>query len=119
MLNIFSKLLDINQRELDRISKIVEKINSLEPKIKKLKDKDFSKKTQELKEKVLQGDPLENILPEAFALVREAAWRAIGQRHFDVQLMKEKLPNKKPVREKRSRPYLPYTFEPSKEKESI
>ncbi len=87
MLNIFSRLLDINQRELDRFEKIVKEINSFESKIKKLKDKDFPRKTEEFKKLIADGRELEDILPEAFALVKEAAWRTIGQRHFDVQLM--------------------------------
>lgn len=83
---VFSKLLDLNQRELDRLSKIVSKINSLEPKIKKFKDGDFIKKTEELKKQLKEGEVIENILPEAFALAREASWRAIGLRPYDVQL---------------------------------
>jgi preprotein translocase subunit SecA len=83
---VFSKLLDLNQRELDRLSKIVDKINSLEPKIKKLKDGDFIKKTEEFKKQLKKGEVIENILPEAFALAREASWRAIGLRPYDVQL---------------------------------
>jgi len=86
MIKIFSKLLDLNQRELDRLSKIVDKINSLEPKIKKLKDGDFIKKTEEFKKQLKKGEVIENILPEAFALAREASWRAIGLRPYDVQL---------------------------------
>jgi len=87
MLKIFSKLLDINQREIDRLAKIVEKINSFEPKVKKLKDKDFSAKTEEFKKRFSKGEALEDLLPEAYALVREASWRTLGLRHFDVQLM--------------------------------
>ena len=86
MLKIFSKLLDLNQKELDRLSKIVDKINSLEPKIKKLKDGDFIKKTEEYKKQLKKGEVIENILPEAFALAREASWRAIGLKPYDVQL---------------------------------
>lgn len=87
MLNIFSKILDVNAREVGRIRKIVESINSFEPKIKKLKDADFAKKTEELKKRLEKGETLENILPEAFALSREASWRVLGQRPFDVQLI--------------------------------
>ncbi len=87
MFNIFSKILDINQRELDRLSKIVKKVNDLEPEVKKLEDKDFSKKTESFKERLAKGETLQDILPEAFALVREASWRAIGLRHYDVQIM--------------------------------
>ena len=87
MINIFSKLLDLNQKEIDRLSKIVESVNSKETWAKKLKDKDFAKKTEEFKERIQKGETLQNLLPESFALVREASWRAIGLRHYDVQLM--------------------------------
>jgi preprotein translocase subunit SecA len=87
MFNIITKFFDSNEKEVDKLAPIVEKINSLEEKTKKLKDEAFPKKTKELKERIEDGEPLENILPEAFALVREAAQRTIGQRHFDVQLM--------------------------------
>jgi len=86
MLKVFSKLLDLNQRELDRYSKIVGEINSLETKTKKLKDGDFVKKSEEFKKRLKDGEVIENILPEAFALAREASWRAIGLRPYDVQL---------------------------------
>ena len=87
MLKIFSKILDINQREIERLEKIAAKINEFEPKIKKLKDKDFAKKTEFFKEELSKGKTLEDILPEAYALVREASWRTIGLRPYDVQLM--------------------------------
>ena len=76
-----------NQRELDRLSKIVSKINSLEEKFINLKDSDFPNKTLEFKEKIKQGKTLDEILPEAFALVREASKRTRNERHFDVQLI--------------------------------
>src|SRR3989344_9066993 len=84
---IFSKLLDINQKELGRLSKIVDKINEQDQKVKKLKDGDFSKKTEEFKARLQKGETLDDLLPEAFALSREASWRAIGLRPYDVQLM--------------------------------
>lgn len=87
MLNIFTKILDINQREVDRLSKIVEKINSFDEKAKNLKDSDFKKKTEEFKKRIEKGEKLEEILPEAYAVAREASSRAIGLRHFDVQLI--------------------------------
>ncbi len=87
MINIFSKLLDLNQREVDRIAKIVEKINSFETKTKKLKDSDFAKKTSEFKKRLEKGETLDELLPEAYALVREASSRILGKRHYDVQLM--------------------------------
>jgi len=85
--NLFSKLLDTNRRELDRLSKVVDKVNSFEAKTKKLKNEDFSKKTEEFKKRLKKGESLEDILPEAFALSREASWRAIGLKPYDVQIM--------------------------------
>jgi preprotein translocase subunit SecA len=85
--NIFSKLLDVNQREIERLAKIVAKINNFETKAKKLKDSNFAKKSQEFKDRLGKGEKLEELLPEAYALAREAAVRTIGQRPFDVQLM--------------------------------
>jgi len=76
-----------NQRELDRISKIVTKINNLEEDTKNLQDTDFPKKTLEFKEKIKSGTSPDEILPEAFALVREASRRVRNERHFDVQLI--------------------------------
>ena len=76
-----------NQKELDRIGKIVSKINSLEEKFIKLANEDFPKKTQDFKEKIKNGEKLDQILPEAFALVREASRRTRNERHYDVQLI--------------------------------
>ena len=87
MLNIFSKILDLNAREVDRIKKIVEKVNSFETKVKKLKDKDFAKKTEEFKSRLAKGETLSELLPEAYAVVREVSYRVLGMRHYDVQLM--------------------------------
>jgi preprotein translocase subunit SecA len=87
MFNVITKFFDSNEKEIKKLSPVVEKINSLEEQTKKLKDSAFPKKTKEFRERIEEGEPLEHILPEAFALVREAARRAIGQRHFDVQLM--------------------------------
>ena len=76
-----------NQKELDRIKKIVEKVNNYEEKVIKLKDKEFPIKTDEFKKKIKNGNTLDSILPEAFALVREASKRVREERHFDVQIM--------------------------------
>jgi len=76
-----------NQKELDRISKIVSKINSLEENTKILKDTDFPQKTLEFKKSIKNGKSLDELLPEAFALVREASKRTRNERHFDVQLV--------------------------------
>ncbi len=87
-LNFISKFFkSSNQKELDRIQKIVEKVNKYEEEIIKLKDEDFPKKTQEFKKKIKEGKNLESILPEAFALTREASKRTRGERHFDVQII--------------------------------
>ncbi len=87
-LNIISRLIkSSNQKELDRIQKIVSKINNLEDNIQKFNDDDFPKKTKEFKEKIKNGKTLNEILPEAFALVREASLRTRGERHYDVQLI--------------------------------
>jgi preprotein translocase subunit SecA len=76
-----------NQRELDRISKIVIKINNLEETTKNLNDTDFPKKTIEFKELLKNGKSLDEILPDAFALVREASRRTRKERHFDIQII--------------------------------
>jgi len=76
-----------NDRELKRIHRTVEKINALEPRIKALSDEQLAAKTIEFKEQVSRGKSLDEILPEAFAVVRETAWRQIGERHYDVQLV--------------------------------
>ena len=87
-LNLITKFIkSSNQKELDRIGKIVNTINSLEDKFKKLDDLDFPKKTLEFKEQIKQGKALDEILPEAFALVREASKRTRNERHFDVQII--------------------------------
>ncbi len=87
-LNFFSKLIrSSNQNELNRLAKIVEKINALEKDVKKLNDEDFPRETQKLKERIRDGEKLDDILPEAFALVREASKRKRNERHYDVQLI--------------------------------
>ena len=87
-LNFISKFIKSgNKKELDRIGKIVDQINLLEENIKKLNDKEFPEKTIKLKEKIQEGTSLDEILPEAFALVREASLRSRGERHFDVQII--------------------------------
>ena len=76
-----------NDRVIKRLSKIVKKINLLEDDFKLLDEIDFPNRTNELRERVRQGDALNDILPEAFALVREAGKRVLNMRHFDVQLI--------------------------------
>ncbi len=87
-LNLITKFIkSSNQKELDRIGKIVEKINLHEENFKNLNDDDFPKKTNEFKNQVKNGKSLDELLPEAFALVREAAKRTRNERHFNVQLI--------------------------------
>ena len=76
-----------NDRVIRRLSKVVKKINLLESDFELLSDIDFPKKTDELRERVRKGESLDQILPEAFALVREAGRRVLNMRHFDVQLI--------------------------------
>ena len=76
-----------NQKELDRVGKIVSKINLLEEKFIKLTNEDFPRKTLEFKNRIKNGEILDQILPESFALVREASKRSRNERHYDVQLI--------------------------------
>ena len=80
-------LRDSNERELGRLAPIVSRINELEPKFKKLTDAQLRSKTDEFRARLKDDASLDELLPEAYAAVREAAQRTIGQRHFDVQLM--------------------------------
>ncbi|MCI8310313.1 MAG: preprotein translocase subunit SecA [Clostridia bacterium] len=76
-----------SDKEVKRIRPIVDKINSLEPEISKLSDKELREKTNEFKKRLSNGETLDDILPESFAVVREASKRVLGMRHFDVQLI--------------------------------
>ena len=76
-----------NERELKRMRPLVERINALEPSIQALADEPLREKTREFKGRVANGEALEDLLPEAFAVVREAGRRVLNMRHFDVQLI--------------------------------
>lgn len=76
-----------NDIELEKFSRILKKINSLENDVVKIKDSDFPNKTNELKNKIKSGKTLDEVLPDAFAYVREASHRSRNERHFDVQLL--------------------------------
>ncbi len=76
-----------SEKEVKRIMPTVEKINELEPEISKLSDSELRNKTNEFKNKLKNGSSLNDILPEAFAVCREASKRVLGMRHFDVQLI--------------------------------
>jgi preprotein translocase subunit SecA len=87
MFKWFSNLIDSNEKELKRLQPVVDQINSLEPEFEKLTETELRAKTDEFKARLADGESLDEILPEAYAAVREAAKRTIRQRHFDVQLM--------------------------------
>lgn len=80
-------LIDSNEKELKRLQPTIDRINSLESEFEKLSDTELRAKTDEFKTRLKAGSSLDELLAEAFAAVREAARRTIGQRHFDVQLM--------------------------------
>tara|TARA_Y100000748_G_C15186806_1_gene367830 strand:+ start:294 stop:566 length:273 start_codon:yes stop_codon:yes gene_type:complete len=86
-LNLISKIIKSgNQRELDKIKKIVDKINKLETNFQNLNENEFPLKTEKFINEVKNGKDLNEILPEAFALVREASKRINNERHFDFHL---------------------------------
>jgi preprotein translocase subunit SecA len=87
MLKWLGGLIDSNEKELKRLQPIVDRINKLEPEFERLSDAELRAKTEDFKARLSAGSSLDELLPEAFAAVREAARRTIGQRHFDVQLM--------------------------------
>ncbi|MGD8843794.1 MAG: preprotein translocase subunit SecA, partial [Gammaproteobacteria bacterium] len=87
-LNILNKLFGSrNDRLLKRMSRVVARINALEPDLKSLTDTELRAKTDEFRKRLADGQTLDDLLPEAFAVVREAAMRALQMRHFDVQLI--------------------------------
>ena len=87
MFKFLEKLFDDNERHLSAYRPLVNKINSLEADIKKLSDKKLTDKTAEFKKRLKDGEKLDDLLPEAYAVVREAIFRTIGERAYDVQLM--------------------------------
>jgi len=87
-MNIIDKIIGTeSQRQIKKWKPLVDRINSLEEKTKKLTDTEFKLKTEEFKKRLSEGEDIDNILPEAFALVREASVRTRGERHYDVQLV--------------------------------
>ena len=87
MIGILKKVFDVNQRQIKRMQKTVEQIDALEPSIKPLTDEQLKGKTLEFKERLTKGETVDDLLPEAFAVVREAATRVLGMRPYGVQLM--------------------------------
>src|SRR5919198_4628461 len=76
-----------NERELKRLRPIVEEVNAFEPSIQALTDEQLRAKTQEFRDRIAQGVTVDELMPEAFAVVREAGRRVLNMRHFDVQLI--------------------------------
>jgi preprotein translocase subunit SecA len=87
MLGFVKKIFDFNEREIARIRTIVSQINTLEDDVRNLKDADFAKETEKLKKELSEGKTLDEVLPWAYALVREASRRMLGLRQFDEQLI--------------------------------
>ncbi|MGM3160777.1 preprotein translocase subunit SecA [Dickeya undicola] len=91
-----------NDRALRRMRKIVDVINRLEPDMEKLSDDELKAKTQAFRDRIKKGETLESLLPEAFAVVREASKRVFGMRHFDVQLIGGMVLNERCIAEMRT-----------------
>ncbi|WP_145516676.1 preprotein translocase subunit SecA [Yersinia aleksiciae] len=91
-----------NDRTLRRMRKVVELINRMEPEIEKLTDAELRAKTDEFRERLAKGAVLETLIPEAFAVVREASKRVFGMRHFDVQLLGGMVLNERCIAEMRT-----------------
>jgi len=102
MFKFLQNLVDENRRHINAFKPQVAKINALEAEIKKLSDKKLADKTIEFKEKIKNGTKLETLLPEAYAVVREAIFRTIGERAYDVQLMAAIALNQGAVAEQRT-----------------
>ncbi len=86
-MNFLRKLFDTSKKDVDLLQPIIAKINGLESKIEPLTDDELRAKTAEFKERIAKGETLDDLLPEAFAVVREVSKRTLGMRHFDVQLI--------------------------------
>ena len=84
---LFKKFGDDNKKDIKKLQKTVDKINALEPQMESLSDQELKGKTAEFKARLAKGETLDDLLVEAFAVVREASKRVLGMRHFDVQLM--------------------------------
>src|ERR1700677_2080611 len=87
-MSVFTKVLRAGEgKKVRRLADLVPMIGALEPEMQALSDAELQHKTIEFRERLDQGETLDDLLVESFAVVREAAWRVLGQRHFDVQLM--------------------------------
>jgi preprotein translocase subunit SecA len=87
-MSVFTKVLKAGEgKKVRRLTELVDPISALEPAMQALSDAELAHKTVEFRERLDQGETLDDLLIEAYAVVREGAWRVLGQRHFDVQLM--------------------------------
>jgi len=86
-MKLFKNIFNSEKKELKRLRSIVEKVNSLEESVRNLSNEELARKTTEFKNRLKNGETLDDILVEAFAVVREVARRTVGMRHFDVQIM--------------------------------
>ncbi|HEY5252992.1 MAG TPA: preprotein translocase subunit SecA, partial [Acidimicrobiales bacterium] len=87
-MSVFARALRAGEgKKVRRLAELVPLINELEPAVEALSDNDLAHRTVEFKERIERGESLDDLLIDAFATMREAAWRILGQRHFDVQLM--------------------------------
>ncbi|BCJ87890.1 hypothetical protein skT53_28750 [Effusibacillus dendaii] len=88
MIGLLKKIVgDTNEREVKKLYKVVEIINHLEPSVAGLSNEQLAARTIEFKERLANGEPLDDLLPETYAVVRETAKRVLGKRHYDVQLL--------------------------------
>jgi preprotein translocase subunit SecA len=86
-MKLLSKIFGDNEREVRRYLPLVDQVNALEPDFEALSDEELRAKTDEFRARLGGGETLDDLLPEAFAAVREAAKRRVGQRHYDVQVI--------------------------------
>ena len=78
---------DLNSKEVKKLEKIADQVLSFEDQIRALSDGELKAKTGEFKQRLTDGETLDDILPEAFAVCREGAWRSVGMKHFKVQII--------------------------------
>lgn len=125
MLKTLRNLIDPTERELRRLQSTVDIINKLEPEMQALSDTQLRARTDEFRTRLSQGESLDDLLPEAFAVVREASCRTLKMRHFDVQLLggivlhQGRIAEMKTGRVRRSQPRCPSISTPSVAKGSM
>ena len=78
---------DLNEKEVKKVSRIADKVMAYDEEMQKLTDQQLRDKTAEFRERIASGETLDQLLPEAFAVCREGAWRSLGMKHFYVQVI--------------------------------